>query len=149
MCCVILPVLFLNPPEDGMQYLGKCVVNVSFAAAYFYLNIYWIIPEILEKKKIKLYVLMTALIALNIIVQQCITEFVFTPRVFAGTYSYALVIGRAIISFVLVYVMSNRLAYMELIRKKERMPQQEQNRLFPEHVQEKQAYREKEPVNNL
>jgi membrane protease YdiL (CAAX protease family) len=119
ICCIVLPVLFINPAENGLNYFGKWTLDILFAAAYFYLNIYWIVPELLEKKRIKLYVFVSLLVCMNLIIQQYVTERVFNEMIFDNSNVSMLIIGRGLVSFMWIYAMSNGFVYMKYVKKNE------------------------------
>ena len=120
ICGIIIPVLFINPAESSVQYFQKWTVDICFSALYFYFNIYWIIPEFLKKKRLKMYLFINLLIGLGLVFQQYLTERFFNNLIFDTTNVSMLILGRGVITFIWFFVLSNSFSYTEYIRENEK-----------------------------
>ena len=116
VCGIIIPVLFINPTESSVQYFQKWTLDVCFAAIYFYANIYWIVPRYLKKNRIKRYLFIHLLIGLLLIIQQYLTERFFNNLIFDTANVSRLIVGRGIITFLWIFVLSHRLSFMKYVR---------------------------------
>ena len=111
ICFIVLPILFLNPSNMSNFYMGKWTLNVIFAAVFFYLNIFFILPKFLQKDRWLLYFVMNILILFVFIIQQYASEQIFQGMVFDKENVSFLVICRALVIFFLIFFSSNRLYY--------------------------------------
>jgi len=111
ICFMLLPILFLNPSDMSNFYMGKWTLNVIFAAMFFYLNIFFILPKFLQKDRWLLYFVMNILILFVFIIQQYASEQIFQGMVFDKENVSFLVICRALVIFFLIFFSSNRLYY--------------------------------------
>jgi len=111
ICFMLLPILFLNPSDMSNFYMGKWILNVIFAAVFFYLNIFFILPKFLQKDRWLLYFVMNILILFVSIIQQYASEQIFQGMVFDKENVSFLVICRALVIFFLIFFSSNRLYY--------------------------------------
>ena len=111
ICFMLLPILFLNPSDMSNFYMGKWTLNVIFAAMFFYLNIFFILPKFLQKDRWLLYFVMNILILFVFIIQQYASEQIFQGMVFDKENVSFLIICRALIIFFLIFFSSNRLYY--------------------------------------
>ena len=109
ICFMLLPILFLNPSDMSNFYMGKWTLNVIFAAVFFYLNIFFILPKFLKKDMWLLYSAANILILILIIIQQYIAENIFQGMVFDKENVSFLIICRALVIFFLIFFSSNRL----------------------------------------
>lgn len=109
ICFMLLPILFLNPSDMSNFYMGKWTLNVIFAAVFFYLNIFFILPKFLKKDRWLLYSAANILILILIIIQQYIAENIFQGMVFDKENVSFLIICRALVIFFLIFFSSNRL----------------------------------------
>ena len=111
ICFTLIPILFLNPSEMSNFYIGKWTLNVIFAAVFFYLNIFFILPKFLQKDRWLLYFAANILILIVIIIQQYIVENIFQGMVFDKENVSYLIMCRALVIFFLIFFSSNRLYY--------------------------------------
>jgi len=111
ICFMLLPILFLNPSDMSNFYMGKWILNVIFAAVFFYLSIFFILPKFLQKDRWLLYFVMNMLILFVMIIQQYASEQIFQGMVFDKENVSFLVICRALVIFFLIFFSSNRLYY--------------------------------------
>ena len=111
ICFMLIPILFLNPSDMSNFYMGKWTLNVIFAAVFFYLNIFFILPKFLQKDRWLLYFAANILILIVIIIQQYIVENIFQGMVFDKENVSYLIMCRALVIFFLIFFSSNRLYY--------------------------------------
>lgn len=111
ICCAVLPVLFINPVIESTSFFAMWSVDVLFAAIYFYLNLYYLIPQILGKNKFVMYIFTSICICAFFIVQQYAVDRFFYRMIFDSYQKSYLLIGRSIVTFLLIFGVSSHISY--------------------------------------
>lgn len=99
---LILPFLFTNTPYNNKVFWFKIIISTSILAVFFYLNTIILIPKLLGRKKVILYILSIILITAAIVGLRILMEQQFNPEMFRRPWFQDKVITDSIFSALIV-----------------------------------------------
>lgn len=79
---MFIPLMSINSPFIDPYFFLKHFINTIFLAIFFYGNTYYLIPGLLAKKKIMMYIIAILLITAVITAIHLYVEFIFNPQMY-------------------------------------------------------------------
>lgn len=121
LCFLIFPFLITNTPYTNHIFLIKVIIVTGVLAAFFYTNTQILIPKLLGRKKVNLYILSIIVITAAIVGIKILLEQYFNPQMFEKPWFLGIVITDSIFSSLIVLTIGGGLKITKEWFKNERL----------------------------